>query len=66
MEPTVIIMVFEGGAGWTTGGRFERSSVKFLADEDLLLDFGVCAGEDCCGGSFLDISAEVECAVIQR
>jgi hypothetical protein len=46
LKPTVMIIVFEGGAGWTTGGRFERSRVKFLAFDDLLLDFGVSFGEE--------------------
>lgn len=56
----VIIMVLDGGAGCTTGGRFDRSSLKFLADEDLRLDFGVSIGDDeVGGGSVRDILNEL-------
>ena len=42
---TVIIIVFEGGAGCTTGGKFERSNFKFAFVEERLLLLGVSDGD---------------------
>lgn len=58
---TVIIIVFEGGAGCTTGGRFERSNFKFAFVDERLLLLGVSDGDAGGGGSVLDIITESEC-----